>query len=100
MNKQHFFKLKLKNQDIGGYGITFNKKSQFIFKTKGDCEAFFIRKKNWHYIIGNDDSREIIPFLKEKLRERFEDVLDQYLNNLKKKDLEIIQTRTGPDGII
>jgi hypothetical protein len=48
VNKTHIMKLKLRNQDIGAYGVTFNKKSSFIYKNKAECDAFFIRKKNWH----------------------------------------------------
>lgn len=47
VNKKHYFKLKQKNQDIGAYGVTFNKKSSFIFKTGAESHAFFIRKKKW-----------------------------------------------------
>ena len=65
-----------------------------------DCEAFFIRKKNWHNIICNDDSRDIIPLLEDSLKHKYETILELYLNKLKEEDLKIIQTRNGPAGVI
>jgi hypothetical protein len=32
---------------IGAYGATFNKRALFIYRTKTQCEGFFIRKRNW-----------------------------------------------------
>ena len=36
---------------IGLYGATFNKRSEFKFRTATECRGFFIRKLNWLSII-------------------------------------------------
>jgi hypothetical protein len=47
INKKQYFKIKMMHQDVGAYGMTFKKRSEFIYKAQKDCEGFFIRRKNW-----------------------------------------------------
>jgi hypothetical protein len=49
---------------IGDYGVTFNKRAIFIYKTKTACEGYFVRKKNWNSVIDNPDFKEIVTLLK------------------------------------
>ena len=100
VNKQHYFKIKMKNQDIGAYSITFNKKSSFIFKTNSVCEGFFIRKKNWLALINNEDSKDIVSLIKHKFKAQYELVIERYLTNLKEQDLKRVKTINGPSGVI
>ena len=44
LNKKPIYKIRLNVHEVGAYGITFDQKSSFIYKTYGPCEAFFIRK--------------------------------------------------------
>lgn len=37
INRQQFFKIKKKNIPIGAYGVTYVKKSYYIYKTISDC---------------------------------------------------------------
>ena len=61
------FKIKMKNQDIGAYGMTMGIKSDFIYKTTQQCHGYFIRHKRWDSIIKNDELDEVIEKVKEKL---------------------------------
>jgi hypothetical protein len=36
------------------FGVTFNKKSRFIYKALANCNGFFIRKKNWRHILEDE----------------------------------------------
>jgi hypothetical protein len=38
---------------IGAYGVTFHKRSHFVYKTYTVCEGFFIRRQNWLELIDN-----------------------------------------------
>jgi hypothetical protein len=90
----------MKHSDIGAYGVTFNKKSNFIYKTPHDSEGFFIRKKNWINLINNDDSQEINELIKTYLATKNELICEKYLKNLKEQDLKIVEVRNGPVGVI
>ena len=39
---------------IGDYYLSFNKRSEYVYKTKTDCYGFSIRKKNWKSVIQNN----------------------------------------------
>lgn len=52
INKVEIYPLKYINKCvIGGYGITFKQRSNFIYKAATRCEGFFIRRENWHNIL-------------------------------------------------
>ena len=53
INKVPIFKIAQKNVDIGSYGVTFNVRSHFIYKTSKVCSGYFIRKTNWLKIIND-----------------------------------------------
>jgi len=45
INYKDYFVLRYKNSNvIGAYGVTFNVRAQFLYKTCIDCEGFTIRK--------------------------------------------------------
>jgi len=48
LNTQHKYVLRYENSNpIGGYGVTFDQKAEFIYKTHTDCYGHFIRRANW-----------------------------------------------------
>jgi len=63
-NKYEFLPEMQTKNVIGAYGVTFSKRSLFIYKTYDQCEGYFIRKKEWLEIIDNDDHSEIIKHYK------------------------------------
>ena len=63
-NKHEFLPEKYTTNVIGAYGLTFNKRALFIYKTVKQCEGYFIRKKKWLEIIEDEDNREIVKILK------------------------------------
>lgn len=54
------FKIKMKNQDIGAYGMTMGYKSEFIYKTTKTCDGYYIRHKKWMPIVENPDIEEVV----------------------------------------
>lgn len=48
INHKEFYVLKYKNCNvIGAYGVTFNVRALFLYKTFSVCEGYSIRKQNW-----------------------------------------------------
>jgi myosin-crossreactive antigen len=48
INRKEHFPMRLNGcQVIGSYGVTFNKRSLFIYKTVEKCKGFFVRKLKW-----------------------------------------------------
>ena len=48
INKETKYCLKYKDKCIiGAYGITFNRRAAFIYKTYTKIQGFFMRKSNW-----------------------------------------------------
>ncbi len=56
-----------KYNPIGAYGVTFNKRAIFIYKTKTACEGYFVRKKNWNSIINNSEFNDVVSLFKSQL---------------------------------
>lgn len=46
-NKYEYLLEKYRNNVIGAYGVTFNKRALFIYKTYTICQGYFIRKSQW-----------------------------------------------------
>lgn len=52
MNRIQTFVLRFKDSNvIGAYGVTFNKRTLFVYKTVTACQGFFIRRNAWRNLI-------------------------------------------------
>jgi hypothetical protein len=40
---------------IGAYGVSYNKRALFVFKTYERCQGYFVRKTNWLRILDEND---------------------------------------------
>ena len=40
---------------IGAYGVSFNKRSRYIYKTSSRSTGFFVRKSNWCCVMDKND---------------------------------------------
>lgn len=55
-NGEKKFPIRYKNTNvIGAYGLTFNKRSQFIYRTVTNCSGWFIRRRPWREIMGKHE---------------------------------------------
>jgi len=54
INKKSIFRLKMQDVDIGSYGITFNKRSHYIFRSANDSDGYFVRKQHWVNLLSED----------------------------------------------
>lgn len=87
INKKQYFKIKLVNADIGAYGMTFKKRSEFIYKAKSDCEGYFIRRKNWIEVFNQEDNQDILKLVKNRLVHKYENYVQKAIQILKEQDL-------------
>ena len=64
INRVKTYVLRYKDKNvIGAYGVTFNKRSLFVFRTFSVCNGYSIRRTNWKKVI--NDHPEISSLLKE-----------------------------------
>ena len=58
---------------VGMFGVTFHKRSQYIYRTVTNTEGFFIRRKNWKKIIDpKRNDHKVIHELKELIVRNYE----------------------------
>ena len=71
INHQPYFVLRYKNNNvIGAYGLTFNVRALFLYKTVSKCEGFSIRKSNWLDILNSND--KIMAVIKSSVKKDYE----------------------------
>lgn len=75
INKVVHLKLKQKQAMIGDYNLTFNQRSQYVYKTSCACHGFFIRRKNWLSIFGSEELKEITSLVKENIQKKYNNAL-------------------------
>lgn len=78
----------MKNNNIGGYGLTFGEKCKYIYRAHTNCSAYFIRKNNWLRYLNHEDTREIAPCVKERLKKRYKMNIEKNLKILKRETLK------------
>lgn len=71
INHQTYFVLRYKNNNvIGAYGLTFNVRALFLYKTVSTCEGFSIRKSNWFDILNSN--AKIMQVIKRSVKKDYE----------------------------
>ena len=99
-NKQEFLPEKQIRNVIGAYGVTFGKRSLFIYKTFENISGYFIRKNKWLEIIDNDDHQDIIKLYKVQLKNNFKKMELSKLFNDKMRKLNKLCVRNDYDYIL
>jgi hypothetical protein len=99
-NKYEYLPEKQFKNVIGAYGVTFSKRSLFIYKTFTMCEGYFIRKKEWLEIMDNDDNSEIVKRLKVQLKDNYKRMEMSKLFTDKMKKLNQLCVRNDYDYIL
>ena len=74
---------------VGVYGVTFFKRSQYIYKTKTNTEGFFIRRKNWKAIMEPErNDKNVIHELKELIIREYEVKISGKMNKFKEEEIK------------
>jgi hypothetical protein len=89
--------LRYKNcHPIGAYGVSFNKRTEFVYKTFSDCEGFFIRKKNWSKIM--EANTVIATEFKYQLLKEYKLYIRNIINNAKVSEIKKLDQRADVEG--
>ena len=52
LNTEKIFVLRYENSNpLGAYNVTFDERSEYIYKTHTDCDGFFIRRNKWKVLL-------------------------------------------------
>lgn len=84
--------VKLKRPNgLGSYGATFNKRSQFVYRTQTQCTGYFIRKVNWKKIL--DENSFVSNELKSQILRIYETRFRGKINLAKKLEIRKLRKR-------
>ena len=83
---------------IGDYGVTFNKRSLFVFRTSSVCTGYSIRRTSWKQVIG--DHNEISELLTQKIKKEYEQEIMKRVLKEKKRMIEKWSQRSDYNGIL
>lgn len=93
LNNENIFVLRYGNSNpIGAFGITFDVKSEYVYKCKTDCNGYFIRRNNWKIIINN--SNRVTDHMKGHIYERYEIKIRSKMNAAKRAALREVEHRS------
>ena len=71
INRKPTYVLRFKNCNvIGAYGVTFGRRSMFLYRTLTTCHGFFIRRIEWRGLM--DEHAEISQHLKDAVKKEYE----------------------------
>lgn len=83
INHQSYYILRYKNSNvIGAYGVTFNVRALFKYKTYSNCTGFSIRKSNWVQILANNE--QIMTVIKQSVKDDYEKMVKRKLLSAKR----------------
>ena len=101
INRQPKYPMRLKgNTQIGAYGVTFNKRTLFIYKTVEQCKGFFIRKQKWIDIINNEDNESFLYDAKLKIRSDYIKNIKSVLLECKEFDIRKLTQRADYENVL
>ena len=93
INRERYFVVRYQNNEsaniIGAYGVTFNIRSKFIYRTASFCEGCSVRKTKWMTLMEDDDHKIISYHLKKQLKKDYEKKLFNRVNDEKIKKLKM-----------
>jgi hypothetical protein len=99
INKFTKYVIKFRNYKVlEAYGATFNKRSQFIYRTVTECKGYFIRKSNWLSTL--TDNPNLAEELKKKIIIDYEYTVKSKINKSKEKDIQRWEGRNDYEGIL
>ena len=85
---------------IGIYGVTFNKRSEFIYKTITPIESLFLRKVKWHNILSNGDIKGFVQIIKNHIKSFYLLNINQQLRENKEKQIRKFTLRADYENVL
>lgn len=101
LNRVKTFVLRI-DQDIliGGYNVTFDKRTNFVYKTSQLCTGFSIRRTNWKSVVFNEENSIIFPYFQSTLKYNYENRILKKVVSEKEKMIIKWEGRKDYDGIL
>lgn len=85
------------SNQIGAYGVMFNKRALFIYRTNEECRGYSIRKSRWVSIIR--DNHDLLDELEDQISQEYARIKSK-VEKKKRKDLKHCAERADYDNII
>jgi len=82
---------------IGDYGLTYNKRSLFLFRTTSACFGYSVRRTNWKNLIANHP--EISELMKEQIKKDYDILIERVLEE-KESMIRKWNKRSDYNGIL
>ena len=87
MNNKRIFRISQTANAVGVFGVTFNRKSHYIYKVIQDSDGYFIRQSKWLKLLNSLDNKILKQSIEDKITTEYEDRIEAILEALKHKDL-------------
>ena len=92
-NGEEQFKIRFKNSNmIGAFNLSFNQRSEYIYRTVTNCQGFFIRKRAWYDIMNNH--KQVSEGFKAQIAQDYELYINRRLTLHKLLDIKRAQSRS------
>jgi hypothetical protein len=113
INKTTYYKVQKQDIDIGAYGVTYNIRSHYIWRTSEKCEGYIIRKENWLSILtpgaylDKDASKleveqnmDLCALIRKNIKFTYKKYIESIIKELKENDMNKLKDRADFGGII
>lgn len=100
LNRQKSYVVRIESDIlIGGYHMTFDKRTECIYRSSMTCTGFSIRRTNWKSIVLDDEFKMITQHLKNALKIHYENSMFR-VNQEKEKLIKKWQNRKDYEAIL
>ena len=74
INRKQEYVLRLdKSIIIGAYNLTFNTRSNFVYRTHSHCRGYFIRRSNWKAILDDEEHKILAQLFKKRVKQEYQE---------------------------
>ena len=102
INRQMYFRMAItsgkrslantQGHSIGGYYVSFNKRSNYGYKASNDCSGFSLVKREWVNLL--HDNPKISDFLVIKIKNQYEKIIHKNLKIAYKAKIDQLSKRS------
>ena len=101
INREYRFPIRYGGcREIGAYGVSFNKRSNFAFKTFERCTGFFALKILWLKVLMEPDNEIMVKIFKKRINEDYIKNIKTRLLECKEFELRKLSSRADIDNVL
>jgi hypothetical protein len=99
INKKKRFVIRLHNHCmIGAYNCCYNEPSTFIYRCKGNCEGYFLRKESLISLLNMDS--DINDFMRDQIKQQYQMKIKYKVFAIKEAHLQKIMARSDVKNML